>query len=911
MPDWRPALRARLASVPLPDTRKAELVDELAYHLDEYCDDLRAGGLSIEEAVRATLVELERASLLHTRLAPSPATPRTFGDLRVSWLDLTLGVRIWLKHPALSLVSVIGMALATAIGAAYFAGFATMLDPSLPFDEGDRIVSIENVDVRRGSDEDRILHDFLTWRDELRSVDDLAAMRIEDRNLIGEAQRTRLVRVAKITASGFRVTRVAPLLGRLLVDADERPDAPPVLLIAEEVWQNLFDRDAGILGRSVQLGRTKHTIVGVMPAGFRFPLDNQFWVPFQTDPGGYAPRSGPSIHVFGRLADGLSIEAAEAELSTIGARLAAENDGLRPQVLPYAYPFNGLDNFAVAWWVRVAQFAIGLLVAVVAVNVAILVYARTAARTGEIAVRTALGASRRRIVVQLFLEALVLSSVAATLGLTIAGIALWIAQDVVVENPSMPLPFWVDLGLSPGTAAYVAGLAIMAAIIVGVVPGLKATGRRLQTGLQQMSSRASHPTLGRLWTALIVAQVAIAVAVLPFALYVTGVLLRGSDRQWHSADGLLTASLALQPDDVLSMETRTADTAADEYRKRVSQLLHRLEAEPTFAGVTFAGRFPGYEGLARFEVEPSVGDSATNRNVRAEPITVVVRSNHIDTDFFDVLGVPVLEGRGFGESDARDGSNPILVNRAFAERVLGGSDALGVRVRCVIRIARRAGSPAQVETGPWLRIVGVVPNIAVKRDLDPEERALVYEAAAAAAAPVPLHLMVRVRNTGPDAAERLRSLASQIDAGLQLGQLRTAADVEREATQWLGYVAWAVAAVTFSVLLLSAAGIYAMTSFTVARRQREIGIRTALGASPRRLLAGIFARTSAQLGAGVLAGLVLAAGLDRLVGDALGDRRPVLLPAVAALMVMVGLLAALGPARRGLAVQPIDALRED
>jgi ABC-type antimicrobial peptide transport system permease subunit len=171
--------------------------------------------------------------------------------------------------------------------------------------------------------------------------------------------------------------------------------------------------------------------------------------------------------------------------------------------------------------------------------------------------------------------------------------------------------------------------------------------------------------------------------------------------------------------------------------------------------------------------------------------------------------------------------------------------------------------------------------------------------------------MVRVRNTGPDAAERLRSLASQIDAGLQLGQLRTAADVEREATQWLGYVAWAVAAVTFSVLLLSAAGIYAMTSFTVARRQREIGIRTALGASPRRLLAGIFARTSAQLGAGVLAGLVLAAGLDRLVGDALGDRRPVLLPAVAALMVMVGLLAALGPARRGLAVQPIDALRED
>jgi predicted permease len=897
--------------VALPESRKIELVDELAHHLDEYCSDLLASGLPTEEAIRATLVELERASLLHPHLAPSPARRHTFGDWRVSWLDLKLGIRIWLKQPALSLVSVIGMAIATAIGAGYFAGFSTLLDPSLPLDEGDRIVSIQNIDVRSGGEEDRILHDFLTWRDELRSVDELAAMRIENRNLIVEGQTTRLIRVAKMTAAGFRVARVAPVLGRPLIDDDERPGAPPVLLIAEETWRNLFDGDAGVVGRSVNLGRTRHTIVGVMPAGFRFPLDNEFWVPLRMDPDGYEPRSGPSVHVFGRLADGVSIEAAEAELSTIGARLAAEDDGLRPQVLPYAYPFNGLDNFEVAWWVRVAQFAIGLLVAVVAVNVAILVYARTAARTGEIAVRTALGASRSRIVVQLFVEALVLSSVAAALGLTIAGIALWIAQDVVAGNPGASLPFWVDFGLSTGTAAYVAGLAIMAAIIVGVVPGLKATGLRLQTGLQQMSSRASHPTLGRLWTALIVAQVAIAVAVLPFALYVTGMLLRGSDRQWHSADGLLTASLALQPDDVLSIETRTADTAADEYRKRASQLLHRLETEPTFAGVTFAGRFPGYESLARFEVEPSVGDSATNRNVRARPITVVVRSNHIDTDFFDVLGVPVLEGRGFEERDARDESNPILVNRAFVERVLGGGDALGVRVRRVIRIARRVGSPAEIETGPWLRIVGVVPKIAAKRDLGPEEPAIVYEPAAAAAAPVPLHLMVRVRNASPEAVGHLRSLASQVDSGLQLGQLRTAAEVEREATQWLEYVAWAVAAVTFSVLLLSAAGIYSMTSFTVARRRREIGIRTALGASAGRLLGGIFARASAQLGAGVLAGLVLATALDRLAGDALGDRTPVLLPAVAALMVIVGLMAALGPARRGLAVQPTEALRED
>ena len=916
MHDWRPALRVRLASVPLPEMRKAELVDELAQHLDEYCRDLLASGRPTEEAVRATLVELDRASLLHARLVPPPVIARSSGEWGLSWLDVKLGVRIWLKHPALSLVSVIGMAVATAIGAAYFAGFSTLLDPSLPLDEGDRIVSIQNIDVRSGSEEDRILHDFLTWKDQLRSVDDLAAMRIENRNLIVEGQPTRLVRVAKMTAAGFRVARVAPVVGRLLVDDDERPGAPPVLLIAEETWQSLFDRDAGVLGRSVQLGRTTHTIVGVMPAGFRFPLDNQFWVPLQPDPGGYEPRSGPSVHVFGRLADGVPIDAVEAELSTIGARLAAaypeSHEALRPQVLPYTYPFNGIDNFEVAWWGRVAQFAIGLLVALVAVNVAILVYARTAARTVEIAVRTALGASRCRVVMQLFVEALVLSSAAATLGLTIAGIALWIAQDVVARNPSAPLPFWVDLGLSPGTAAYVAGLALVAGVIVGVVPGLKATGRRMQAALQQMSSRASRPTLGRLWTALIVAQVAIAVAVLPFALYVTGVLLRGSDQQWHSADALLTASVALQTHEVRSTAEAGADDAGeDEYRNRVRELLLRLEAEPTVADVTFAGRFPGYEGLARFEVEPGVGDSATDPDNRPAPVTVVVRINQVETGFFDVLDVPVLDGRGFEESDARDDSNPIVVDRVFAERVQGDSHVLGRRIRRIIRITRRTGSPEEIETGPWLRIVGVVPDIAVKRGFDPGEDARVYQPVAAVAAPVPLHLMVRVRTAGPDAAGHLRSVASQADAGLQLFQLRTAAEVEREATRGLVYAAWAVAAVTFSVLLLSAAGIYALTSFTVARRRREIGIRTALGASPRRLLGGIFARASAQLGAGVLAGLVLATGLDRLAGDALGDRTPVLLPAVAALMVMVGLLAALGPARRGLAVQPTDALRED
>jgi predicted permease len=907
-----PRIARALLWLVLPEADRAAALSDIDEEFEERC--LRDG--------RGWAVRWYRAQVRRS-LWPSASRRalawRGFGfigEFRFSWVDVKLGVRMMRKHPALSLVSVIGMALAIAIGAGYFAAFSTLLDPALPLDEGDGIVSIQNVDIRTGSEEERILHDFIVWKDELQSVRDLAAMRNDSRNLIVEGGTTTLVRLAEMTGAGFRVAGVAPVLGRPLVDEDERPGGPPVVVIAEEVWRDLFDRDPGILGRPVRLGRTIHTVVGVMPAGFRFPLNHRFWVPLRLDPGAHERGTGPSIHVFGRLADGLTIERAEAELSAIAARLAAAfpetNGRLRTQILPYRHAFNGIDSVEVAWWVRVAQFAIGLLVVLVAVNVAILMYARTATRTGEIAIRQALGASRHRVLAQLFVEALMLSSAAAAAGLTAADIGLRITQGLLQRDTGDRLPFWVDLGLSTGTVAYVAGLAILAGVIIGVVPGLKATGRRVQAQLQHMSSRASQMALGRLWTGLILLQVALAVAILPFALYIAGTaMLRGTGGAPYPADSILTTPLSLQRDERLQPAGAGADAriAAGLYRARARELLRRLESDPAFAGVTFASRFPGDEAYAHFEVEPPATPNTSRPDGMPDPVTVVRRINEVDTDFFDVLGVHVLQGRGFRETDARDRTNPVIVDQVFADEVLGGGRVIDRRVR---RIARpTVAKPGQVDAGPWLRVVGVVPDIAVKRDFDPRNDARVYRPVASPDMPVPLHLMLRVRRPGPHVASQLRGIAAEVDAGLQLGVVRTAGDVERESEQGLRSVAWAIAAITCSVLLLSAAGVHAMMSFTVARRRREIGIRAALGASPRRALGSIFARASAQLGVGVLAGLVLAAALDRLGGDALGGRVRLLLPAVAALVVGVGLLAAIGPARRGLAVPLTDALREE
>jgi predicted permease len=544
------------------------------------------------------------------------------------------------------------------------------------------------------------------------------------------------------------------------------------------------------------------------------------------------------------------------------------------------------------------KVTISLLLVVVAVNVAVLVYARTATRSGEIAVRTALGASRRRVLVQLFAEALVLSGIAAALGLTLASIGLSVTQRFVVASGA-ELPFWASLGPSPGLIAYVAGLGVLAAVIVGVLPALKATGQRVQLGLQQLSSRGSGMQLGRVWAAMIVAQVAVAVAILPYAMSFSGDLYRrGTARAGFPIERFLRASLSMERDEAPPAAEAAAYQRAFEakFRDRAAELLRRLEAEPGVAAVAFARHFPGDELISRMEVEgPATGTKTTSF------------VNDVAVNFFEGVDVPILAGRGFTEADGREGSNAVIVDRVFARRVLGGANVLGRRVRVVAE-----GGPEAREEEPWLEIVGVVPDVPSQDDLDPEPK--LYRPVALANAPTVLTLAVRVAE-GPVAgfAQRLRDMTAAVDPTLLLHELKSAADAWREARQAMLAGALAVLVATGSVLLLSAAGIYAMMSFTVARRRREIGIRQALGADPRRILSGIFARASAQLGAGVVSGLLLATAVAVALARSgpISGRLVAMLPIAAGVMMAVGLMAAAGPALRGLRVQPTEALKEE
>ena len=824
---------------------------------------------------------------------------------RVSMLDVKLGVRMLAKYPGLSLVSVLGMAVAIAIAGGYFGAIGALIDPSLPLEEGDRIVSVVNADLADPGDPMmRSAHDFVAWRAEVQSIRDLAAYRNESRNLIVEGQGAELVDVALMTAAGFRVARVAPVLGRPILEEDEREGAAPVVVIAWEEWQERFDADPAILGRTIRLGSAPHTVVGVMPAEYRFPRHHRFWAPLSLNVNAYDPGEGPILNIFGRLADGVSMEQAQSELTTLGQRHAVAwpetHERLRPQVSPYTHPFMNIYSSAQAVMFRTLQVALGLLLVVVALNVAVLVYARTTTRSGEIAVRGALGASRRRILTQLFAEAFVLSAVAAAVGLTLAALGLrFVAYLNDAPGGDYTMPFWVEIGLTPGVVAYIAGLAILAGLIIGVLPGLKATGR-LQDGLQQLTSRGTGKQLGRTWTALIVLQVGIAVAILPFAVHVARGALGVAGREaGYPAERILRAILLLRPE--LGPSTIMDEAAVKElnarFADRTAELLRRLEAEPGFAGASVATSFPGNGWSREIEVE---GGSA-RRGTALETEAVM---NSVGANIFEVLDVPIVAGRAFVEADAAVGSTAAIVDRGFAERVLGGGAAVGRR----FRLADTASAGGDPVPGPWLEVVGVVPAFTIEPgwgEADPK----VYVPLRLAEVDGYLQLAVRTRgSSAPAVARRLTEIAAGVDPTLQLLQLRSAADVDRNTRQFMLMIAVAVAAVTLSVLLLSATGIYAMMSFTVAGRRREIGIRTALGADRRGVLAGVFARAGAQLGAGVLVGLLLAVALSQVAGD-FGPDGLLLFPAVAALMIGVGLLSALGPARRALDVQPTEALR--
>lgn len=873
-----------------------DLERELDFHLEMIEQDLLREGHTPHEAARLARLQVGRPSSVLNALQEQRGIP---------WLgrfstDVVLGWRMLRKSWGITLVGGLAITIVITVAAGLASFFQVFTGSSVPLEEGDRVVAIQIYDPASRQPARPTLADYERWRGELDSVENVGAFRTVRRSLVvgdgaGSAASegaAEAVSVAEMSASGFRLARVAPLFGRPLLARDEAPSAPPVVVIGESVWRSRFGADPQVLGQNIRLGDKVHTVVGVMPNDFGFPVNHRYWVPLRADRMADTWSTGPDIVVFGRLAPSATLERAEAELSAMGLfadRAAAdENLGrLRPRAMPYARAFAHIAPGDAATILLVVT----LLLVPPCANIAILVYARTVTRHAEFAARVAFGASRTRIVAQIFIETLVLAALAALVALAVAH---WIVSGVEVSIDQSPgaNPFWIRPGISIQTIAYVAGLAVFAALIAGAVPALKATSGLLGEGLRALGNRVSA-RLGATWTSLVVAQIALAVAILPTAAGVTWGFLRPSllEPGFPVAE-FATARLELDAIAVPNGQADERGALERELAELQRELAERLGGEG-ISVVSFSSAVAGAEPALEIVVDEA-GDTGERRLTAHHD----VRVNRIDAAFLDAFGARILTGRRFEAGDFDADSTAVIVSRSFARDILGDASPLGREVR-------------YAEPSPGIErryeIVGVSTDVPA----NDERPAMYHPLAPGQQNPVTLALRLPMDRAG--LADRLRALATRIDARLGVDEYRTLDETYAELRAQNEAAARALLIVTSSVLLLSAAGMYALMSFTVNQRRREIGIRAALGAQPGQLLAGVFRRAFAQVSIGAAAGMVLASIVGRyLPMDRLGvPAIPGLPLAAAVFMVLVGVVAAIGPARRALRADPTEGLRED
>ena len=894
---WFDRARTRLRLLFARRSAESRMEDEFRFHIEMEADHrMRSGGLAADEARRQALAAFGGVQKHKEELRDG----RGLAWLGGLSLDVKLGIRMLLKYPGLTLAGGLAIAIAIGIGAGWYDLTGKILSPRIPLPEGNRIVVIATQDARTNAPEDRVLHDFQEWRRELRTIEDLGAYRTDTRNLMIGRAAPEPIQVAELTVAALATTRVPPLLGRGLVNSDELPGAPGVVVLSHETWQRSLQGRADILGLEVRLGNTLATVVGVMPEGFGYPVNHDAWMPLALR-AAYEPLDGAPISVIGRLAPGISLEQANAEVRAFGQRTAAAFPGthehLRPAVTRLGEASDFLDGTALA----TRNIPVLLVLMIACMSVGTLVYARTATREGEIAIRAALGAGRARIVGQLFVEALVLSSVSAAVGLLAVDRTLrWGIESV--NRASGGAPFWMVPGLELSTVLYAGGLAVVSAVMLSVLPALRVTRARVQPHLANLGTGRATLRFGRVWTAAMIAQVALTAMGIPAAMESANQTTRKVQHsRTVSKSGVPVGSHRFgstwrrrRPRDL--QERRTETFAA---------LERRLEEEPGVVAVVFADRVPGEGGTRRaVRVESSPG---------ATPVyDDTILTSAVTPEFFAAFDRPMIAGRPFHAGDSSPTARTIVVNEAFARafaRDAGPGSPIGARLQYP-EVSTEADAPT---TDRWFEIVGIVGDFGLDPDDKGDEQPCVFHAATPGAMS-PLLMSVRMRGSPAALAARLPVLATTVDSRILVPDAQPMADWIRD-TFLLLFLMIEIA-VTGLVLFLSALGIFSLASVSVSRRTREIGLRVSLGAMPRQVLTGILSQAVGLMASGIIGGsalllTALALGLGP-SGEAFEDIALFggYLGLTSVVMVAACLLACIGPATRALRLNPSEALRD-
>ena len=598
------------------------------------------------------------------------------------------------------------------------------------------------------------------------------------------------IRVGLVTPRSFQFLPAVPLIGRVLGPEDGVLNAVPVVLLRESLWRRRFGASASIVGDTIQLSGLKRTVVGILPDTFKFPSAGEIWVPLdEATLAGRAESSGASLTVFGILRDGLEKDGASAELSAYSRPEQQGKPGTATSVL--ALPFTGDEDLVnVVMSGLVAVLVLVLLVA--ASNIAALVSARTWSRSSELAVRTALGARRSRVVGQLFVEVAILSVMASVIGLVFAQVSLNYIAGMITS-----IPFWMTFDPTMRTMAFVVAMALLVSVVSGLAPALKVTSVNLNGALHAQGRGSAAGGFGSVGRVLVV-EVALSVALLNCAL-------------------VTARALASYIDDIPALpkgQVLTARLSGEESKETRDRLLAEIRAFPGVVSAGAASHLPRLDPNAMaIVIEPL--------DTQSQALTGSVPATEVSDGFLESIGGRTMTGRTFTTNDFLAGAAPVaIVNQPFVDNFLNGRSPVGRRVR--------------VSMEGWREIVGVVPDLGVSAG-DRGRAAGIY-------LPLPdrtqlLQIAIRSAGNPNTIAGPLRRVVAEVDPKADLRSIRLLEDVGREQRSFLSGMASAMTALGVMALLLSVVSIYALLSFMVTRRTREIGIRVALGARRSQVLA--------------------------------------------------------------------------
>jgi len=807
--------------------------------------------------------------------------------------DLRHCLRMLRKAPGFTAVVLLTLSLGIGVNTLIFSAVNAILLRPLPFPDYEQLVSVPSTQPSRGIDRMTVsLPDYRDWKEQSRSFEAWAAL-MRDSFVLTGAGEPRQLRGARVSAAFFSLLGIGPALGRGFLGEEEQPGHHRVAVLSHALWQQQFGSDPALVGRSITMNGAAFTVVGIAPAGFQYPDSKiELWVPlaFSSASSASADRESRFLRVIGRLKPGVTLAGARLEMEGIARRLErtyAENKGVGVLIIPFRSDLVG--DLSTSLWMLQGAVAFVLLIA--CANVANLLLARSSSRRKEIALRSALGAGRKRLVRQLLTESLLLAVAGGALGTLLAAWGLNLVQALVPED----LPRVDQIALDGHVLAFTAGLSLLTGVLFGLLPARRATRVELvdslkEGGRQMHAGRRNRRTL----KLLVVSEVALSLVLMVGAGLLTNSLLR-----------LRAVKPGFNPENLLTVQLSLPVSKYPDAAKKGEFFRQALSGIGSMPGVLHAGAtndlpLGSTEFNRYYQMTEAEGRKSATRPEQEPPVAVF----EVTPGYFRAMGTPLLKGRPFGEQDDAGTPAVAIVNEAYLKRYLPEGEPLGRRIRL--------GSPESWY--PWMTVVGVVGEATLER-LGQLPFPMVYTPhlqGTAIGTTSTMILAVRTDGDSPGLAAAIRAQVHRIDPDQPLGEVRTMSSLVSRSLVEPRFQTVLLALFACLALVLAAIGIYGVIGYSVKARTCEIGIRVALGARPRDVLQMVLQEGAALIVVGVVAGAAGALAVARLLSKFLfgvSATDPLTFVMVSLLLAGVGLLACYLPARRASKVDPMVALR--